>query len=114
MGCRIHVLILALTTSSLLCSPITEHGTGKSCGKSKDITWINNQPASAGLAKGHSWSGRACFNAEPKHKAWRLHLTHTVQHKVCQSFINNLQDAQGLPRESTTFWLCFLVWKGCH
>lgn len=98
--------------------PCCLHRAGKSCGEvkdeSKDIAWINNWPASAGLAKGHSWSGRACFNAGPKHEAWRLHLAHTIQHNACQSHITNLQDPRGLPRESTAFWLSFLVWKGCH
>lgn len=113
MGCRIDILIPALT-SLLPRSPIAEHGASKSCGKakdeSKDIIWINNRPASAGLAKGHRWSGRACFNAEPKHEAWRLHFAHAIQHNACQSRVTNLQD----PRESTAFWLGFLVWKGCH
>lgn len=114
MGCGIHVLIPALITPSLPCSPVAEPGAGRSCSESKDFTRIHNRPANVGLAKGHSWSGRACFNAEPKHKAQRLHLAHAVQHNACRSCITNLQDPRGLPRESTAFWLGFLVWKGCR
>ena len=98
MGCRIRVLILAPTTSSLPRSPLAEHRAGEAKDESKAIPWINNQPASAGLAEGHHWSRRACFNAEPKHEARRLHLAHAIQHSACQSRITNCRSPEDFPR----------------
>lgn len=101
MGCRIHVLILSFLLPH---SPNAEHKAGKSCievtDESKGITCINTWPGSAGLAKGHGCSRRTCFNAEPKLGAWRLHLTHAVQHNTCQG---------PLPPNQAS-WFGFLVW----
>lgn len=59
MGYRIQVLMLSFLLPHI---PNAEHRAGKSCVKVKDeskgIAWINT---SAGLAKGHSCSGRTCF-----------------------------------------------------
>lgn len=106
--------IRTLPTSSLPHSPVTELRAAKSCGEAKeegkDITRFNNWARQRSLAKGHSWPGGACFDAEPKHEAWKLHLAHPTQHSPCQSCTTNPREPRGLARESTAFWLS--GWSG--
>lgn len=86
MGCGTHVLTVPFLLPH---SPNAEHRDGKSCievkDESKGTAWINTWAGNAGLAKGHSCSGRICFKAEPKLGAWRLHLTPHTQSSTCQT-----------------------------